>query len=139
MEKQQEILDALDRLQLEVGQIKKAMMSPEIADQIPDDTNPLPDISVCADLFKALANEERLKLLNALRQEGQYFSQLIEITSLAHSPLRFHLMVLKDVNLIGQERFRGKYMITELGTQSLSVAKYFCKMMKGESEKDERE
>ncbi|MHC1605035.1 MAG: ArsR/SmtB family transcription factor [Candidatus Methanofastidiosia archaeon] len=81
--------------------------------------------AVCADLFKSLANEERLKILKALNRGDMYFAQLMGISKLDHSPLRFHLTVLKDVNLITQERFRGKYIITELGVQALTMASYF--------------
>jgi len=82
---------------------------------------------ICADLFKALANAERLKILGMLGEGECYFAQLLERSKMDNSPLRFHLTVLKDVNLITQERFRGKYMITQLGSQALGMAAYFNK------------
>ena len=87
------------------------------------------DADMCADLFKALANNERLKILRSLGMESSYFAQLLQLTKLDNSPLRFHLTVLKDVNLISQERFRGKYAITRLGRQALVMASYFFKHM----------
>ncbi|HHN81777.1 MAG TPA: ArsR family transcriptional regulator [Methanomicrobia archaeon] len=92
------------------------------------------DIATCADLFKALANEERLKLLVVLEGDDLYFSQLVEATTLDHSPLRFHLTVLRDVGLISQERFRGKYGITDLGKRALEMASYFYNVMYPEKE-----
>ena len=82
---------------------------------------------LCADLFKALANAERLRILGMLGEAECYFAQLLERSKMDNSPLRFHLTVLKDVNLITQERFRGKYMITQLGSQALGMAAYFNK------------
>ncbi|HPR41883.1 MAG TPA: winged helix-turn-helix domain-containing protein [Candidatus Methanofastidiosa archaeon] len=94
--------------------------------------------SVCADFFKALSNEERIKILKSLSKDDQYFAQLKEITGLDHSPLRFHLTVLMEVNLVGQERFRGKYSITELGKQTLIIASTFFRLMKDEVYLDEK-
>lgn len=123
-----ELKDMSARLTSLAKRMEKTTYSPEgiIPDFAPDDTI---DIDMCADLFKALSNNERLKILRALGSDSSYFAQLLELTGLDNSPLRFHLTVLRDVNLITQERFRGKYMITRLGRQALAMASYFYKNM----------
>ena len=128
----------LSDLRREVLEIKKILLSENkivSTDELEDlDLNEI----ICADLFKALSNEERIKILKSLINGDQYFAQMKELTDLDHSPLRFHLTVLIDVNLVSQERFRGKYSITELGKQALIIASSFSKIMKKEGS-DEKE
>jgi len=131
----------MDSLRLELSDIKREiqeMKSILLHEETRPDQEELEHFEVeegvCADLFKALSNEERIKILKSLANGDQYFAQLKEITGLDHSPLRFHLTVLKDVNLISQERFRGKYSITELGRQALLMASSFFKLMRREED-----
>lgn len=73
------------------------------------------DPEKAAEILKPLANAERLKILQALYTEGKYFTDLVELTGLEHSPLRFHLSSLMDVGYAEQERYRGRYLITVHG------------------------
>ncbi|MBN1786708.1 MAG: winged helix-turn-helix transcriptional regulator [Candidatus Methanofastidiosa archaeon] len=126
------IKDDISEMKREIKDIKRILF-PEDLEKAAEDTDVYElDECVCADLFKALSNGERLRILKSLAKEDQYFAQLKELTNLDHSPLRFHLTVLMDVNLIDQERFRGKYSITELGKQILQIATSFYRLMKGE-------
>jgi DNA-binding transcriptional ArsR family regulator len=131
---QEDILTQLAEMKSDIEDIKRHVVSDthQVHD-VPERTSAF-DIATCADLFKALANEERLKLLVVLEGDDLYFSQLVEATSLDHSPLRFHLTVLRDVSLISQERFRGKYGITDLGRRALEMASYFYSVMYPEKE-----
>lgn len=115
----------------DISYIKEMLSSRKLENVEVEEDIPLQSIDegVCADLFKALSNEERLKILKALFKGDLYFAQLKEHTKMDHSPLRFHLTVLKDVNLIGQERFRGKYSITTLGNETLRIALSFNKLV----------
>jgi len=123
--------DEIIEMKRDISIIKEILSPTKMDNDVPEEEIPLKSIdeSVCADLFKALSNEERLKILKALFRENLYFAQLKEHTEMDHSPLRFHLTVLKDVNLIGQERFRGKYSITPLGNETLRIALSFNKLV----------
>jgi hypothetical protein len=126
---QEDILTRLTEMKSDIEDIKRHVVSEAYeVHEVPERTTAF-DIATCADLFKALANEERLKLLVVLEGDDLYFSQLVEATKLDHSPLRFHLTVLRDVSLISQERFRGKYGITDLGRKALEMASYFYSVM----------
>ncbi len=115
------ISDRLSEVATKIGQTDTAQDLP-YDEGVPIE---LIDVELCADLFKALSNDDRLRILRSLGQDSSYFAQLSQLTGLDNSPLRFHLTVLKEVNLINQERFRGKYMITRLGRQALAMASYF--------------
>ena len=120
----QEIREISERLSVVATKMEQADATPARmhGELMPKD---LFDVELCADLFKALSNNDRLRILRSLGQDSSYFAQLSQLTGLDNSPLRFHLTVLKEVNLIAQERFRGKYMITKLGRQALAMASYF--------------
>lgn len=72
-------------------------------------------------VLKPLANSERLKILQALYTEGKYFTDLVELTGLEHSPLRFHLSSLIDAGYAEQERYRGRYLIAAQGKIALRL------------------
>jgi len=131
MENPTDIIALLEDMKKDLEQIKKHTSGNSITEAVSlENLKPIDvDVTLCADLFKALSNEERLKLLTALGREDHYFAQLIELSNLDNSPLRFHLTILKEVNLISQERFRGKYTITDLGRQALSISSYFFHLM----------
>jgi len=141
MENPTDIMALLEDMKKDLEQIKKHTSGNSITEAVSlenlkpidvdvENLKPIDvDVTLCADLFKALSNEERLKLLTALGREDHYFAQLIELSNLDNSPLRFHLTILKEVNLISQERFRGKYTITDLGRQALSISSYFFHLM----------
>ncbi|MGD2250106.1 MAG: winged helix-turn-helix domain-containing protein [Candidatus Methanofastidiosia archaeon] len=72
-------------------------------------------------MLKPLANTERLKILQALYTEGKYFTDMVDLTGLEHSPLRFHLSSLIDAGYAEQERYRGRYLITVHGKIALRL------------------
>ena len=79
------------------------------------------DPEKASEILKPLANSERLKILQALYAEGKYFTDLVEVTGLEHSPLRFHLSSLMDAAYAEQERYRGRYLITVYGKIALRL------------------
>ncbi|MBU7031621.1 MAG: winged helix-turn-helix transcriptional regulator [Theionarchaea archaeon] len=79
------------------------------------------DPEKASNILKPLANAERLKLLQGLYEEGKYFTDLVEITGLEHSPLRFHLSSLMEAGYAEQERSRGRYLITVYGKIALRL------------------
>ena len=79
------------------------------------------DPEKASEILKPLANSERLKILQSLYDEGKYFTDLVELTGLEHSPLRFHLSSLIDAGYAEQERYRGRYLITVHGKIALRL------------------
>lgn len=79
------------------------------------------DPEKASEVLKPLANSERLKILQALFDEGKYFTDLVTVTGLEHSPLRFHLSSLVDAGYIEQERYRGRYLIAVQGKIALRL------------------
>ncbi len=79
------------------------------------------DSEKASEVLKPLANAERLKILQALYSEGKYFTDMVELTGLEHSPLRFHLSSLIDAGYAEQERYRGRYLITVHGKIALRL------------------
>ena len=87
------------------------------------------DPEKASEVLKPLANNERLKILQALYTGGKYFTDLVEVTGLEHSPLRFHLSSLIDAGYAEQERYRGRYLITVQGKIALRLVGFL--MAKG--------
>ncbi|MEA1993020.1 MAG: winged helix-turn-helix domain-containing protein [Euryarchaeota archaeon] len=98
----------------------------ELSELIPAKEEIIFDEKFAEGILKALANEERLKILRGLYKGAKYFSELQERTGLDNSPLRFHLNSLKDVGLTDQERYRGKYQITTQGKIAVRVIEFLC-------------
>ncbi len=84
------------------------------------------DPEKASEMLKPLANAERLKILQALYDEGKYFTDMTELTGLEHSPLRFHLSNLIDAGYTEQERYRGRYLITVYGKIALRLVGFLC-------------
>jgi ArsR family transcriptional regulator len=62
----------------------------------------------CAELFKALADETRLKVLHALFEREQCVSDLMSALRLAQSRVSHHLKILKVAKLVEARRDRHK-------------------------------
>lgn len=78
-------------------------------------------IGVYARALKGLANPTRLVVLFKIAEQGSYNSELSKLVGLAPGPLSFHLAVLRSGGLISQEFVRGRYVITDLGRDTLSL------------------
>ena len=82
-----------------------------------------PDLTKAASIMSALGQEHRLKILSELMTGGKYISDfqtsLPEITA---STLSSHLDVLQEVELVVQERVRGRYLITIPGRIAYKMA-----------------
>lgn len=67
-----------------------------------------------ANVFKALADPKRLKLMNVLCTQGKMcVCDLCDIMEMPQSKLSYHLKLLMDANLIKKEK-RGKWNYYEL-------------------------
>jgi len=59
---------------------------------------------VQAKIFKALAHPARLRILNALREEGQYVCHLVALLGRSQPNISQHLAILRAVGLVVDER-----------------------------------
>jgi len=85
-----------------------------------------------ATFLKALANEDRLKILFSLKAGSLYFSDLQSITGLGSGPLTHHLSRLQSEGLIIQERSRGKYVISPKGRRTLHFLENLMEVLENE-------
>ena len=90
----------------------------EILKDMPD----LERIEEQSQIFKALADPLRLRILHILRQQTMCVCVIKTITNEADSKLSYHFSILKDVGLIqGQsEKNWIIYSLTDLGKKILS-------------------
>ncbi|MHA2100713.1 MAG: AraC family transcriptional regulator [Candidatus Kariarchaeaceae archaeon] len=65
-------------------------------------------------ILKAISNESRLQIINAVLQQNQLFAELRRITNLSKTALAHHLDQLQEVGLVIQVN-RGTYGITKDG------------------------
>lgn len=63
--------------------------------------------------FRALADENRLRALMALRDQELCVCQLVELLQLAHSTVSKHMSVLRDAGLV-QSRKSGRWVYYRL-------------------------
>ncbi len=86
-----------------------------------DSSLEIPDAEEVAGDLMAIANRQRLQILNAVTRESMSFSQLSELTGLRGGNLLFHLQKLLERGLILQRHGRGDYMITEKGYEMIKL------------------
>jgi len=77
-------------------------------------------------IVKALANENRFKILTQLYAESSTFKTLKEVTELEKSALANNLNKLLDVGLVEKSQ-HGIYAITEDGKKLLETLEAFIK------------
>ena len=69
-----------------------------------------PDAAAYAEIFKALADETRVKIVKLLARSEFTVDELVELLGTPQSTASHHLRVLKDANLIrGEKRGRNIY------------------------------
>lgn len=73
-----------------------------------------------AQLFHALSDETRLKVLERLKDGEQCVCELMETMKAAQSRLSFHLKVLKDAGLL-HDRREGRWMYYSLNRDGLEA------------------
>lgn len=78
-----------------------------------------------AELFKALADESRLRILNLLLEKEMCVTEMIRQLNLAQSLVSHHLKILKNVNLVDSVRMGQKicYHLHPQVKQNLSESK----------------
>ncbi len=69
-------------------------------------------------LFKVLADESRLRILQALEDGERSVSEILERTALSQTLASFHLRTLREAGLVTTER-RGPFVFYRLADPSL--------------------
>jgi ArsR family transcriptional regulator len=80
------------------------------------------DGKAVSDIFKALADPARIKILEALGQRELCVCVLVDLTGLQYSALSYHLKQLKDVDLVTSDK-DGNYLIYSLTAKGKTVQK----------------
>ena len=85
------------------------------------------DETYASNVFGAVGNEHRLRILEELETGGMYASELEAKIGVSPSTLSAHLKVLVESGLLTQEGTRGRYLLTLLGRRTLRWARYLSK------------
>lgn len=71
-------------------------------------------------LFRALADETRLKVIDRLREGEQCVCDLTDVLGASQSRMSFHLKVLKDAGLV-TDRKDGRWVYYALNLETLAL------------------
>lgn len=74
----------------------------------------------CARALKALADAERLKIIQCLQASPRNVSELAKLTSSEIANVSHHLQVLRHAGLV-QDRKEGKYVVYSLDPEVVSA------------------
>ncbi len=84
------------------------------------------DSKAVADVFQAIADPARIKIIEALGHRKLCVCVLVELTGLQYSALSYHLKQLKDAGLISAEK-DGTFLIYSLTPIGRSFQKLILK------------
>jgi len=85
------------------------------------------DLDTALEIFEALSDERRLKVMRLLEASELCVCDLVEIFDIEYSKLSYHLKVLKDAGLVTADR-NGNYVTyrpTECGKDVIDVIQHF--------------
>ena len=80
-------------------------------------------------VFKALCDENRVRILNYLTDGEKCASQLLDDLNIAQSTLSHHMKALIDSGLV-VGRKEGKWMYYSISTDGIDTAIYYLKLIK---------
>ncbi|HMK46182.1 MAG TPA: metalloregulator ArsR/SmtB family transcription factor [Methanocella sp.] len=80
-----------------------------------------------AELFKAISDPARLKIIKALGQRELCVCVLVDLTGVQYSTLSYHLKLLRDVDLIDSDK-DGSYILYSLTATGKMVYKFIQKL-----------
>ena len=82
-------------------------------------------VEICSNIFKALSDSTRLKILNELsKQDSMCVCDLVEYFDISQSKLSYHLKMLLDCKLIAMDKL-GKWNYYRINKKELE--KYLSK------------
>ncbi len=77
-----------------------------------------PDSAQFADIFKALADETRVKIMQMLNTRPRAVNEIVDFFNLAQPTISRHLMVLRQSGLVTAKR-RGQQVIYAVNEETL--------------------
>jgi len=87
------------------------------------------DYSATSDLFKALADPARLRIIEALGVKELCVCVLVEMTGLQYSALSYHLKNLKESDIVSSRK-DGNFLIYSLTRKGKAVHDFIGKSQK---------
>lgn len=76
------------------------------------------DYIVHARIFKAMSDENRLRILDLLREKERNASELLELMDFGQSTLSHHMKILINAGVVGAKR-QGKWVVYHLDGSAL--------------------
>jgi ArsR family transcriptional regulator len=77
-----------------------------------------PDAAAYAEIFKALADETRVKIMQMLNTRPRAVNEIVDFFSLSQPTISRHLMVLRQSGLVTAKR-RGQQVIYAINEETL--------------------
>lgn len=97
-------------------------------------------VETAAEILSSVSDKKRLLVLKILENGPEYQKELSAKTDLKGGSFKHHTDILQDAGLITQEAVRGRYIITQLGIETLKLAEMIYirdKSLKKSKEDDE--
>lgn len=88
------------------------------------------------DTFRALSDPTRRKILELLKAKDRTAGDIADHFSITQAAVSRHLSVLKDADLIRDER-KGKFIVYSLNASVLEETMLWMMNLKGDSDKNE--
>jgi ArsR family transcriptional regulator len=77
-----------------------------------------PDAAAYAEIFKALADETRVKIMQMLNTRSRAVNEIVDFFSVSQPTISRHLMVLRQAGLVVAKR-RGQQVIYAINEETL--------------------
>ena len=84
------------------------------------------DCIVHARIFKALSDENRLRIMDLLKEKERNASQLLEVMDFGQSTLSHHMKILINAGVVEAKR-QGKWVIYHLNEEAVRAIYGFMK------------
>ncbi len=79
-------------------------------------------VETASEILSSVSDKKRLLVLKILENGPEYQKELSAKTDLKGGSFKHHTDILQDAGLITQEAVRGRYIITQLGIETLKLA-----------------
>ncbi len=80
------------------------------------------------DIFKALNNQTRLKILNSVKNKPRCICEIIPITKKSQPNVSHHIKILKNAGLISENRDKTNILVESSNKKIFDVIKIVRKM-----------
>ncbi len=80
--------------------------------------------------FKALADNERRKILLSLRKKEMTAGKIVKLFSLSNTTISYHLLILKKANLISERKYKNYIYYKMKKTSVTKIINWLIKLKK---------